>query len=173
VIGSETGEQLREPERRITPNLKSMPTAAARLRRSFADKGYHRMGLAEEEGRLGITLSDRHRRAMMDSADPIHEACDFLVPESPYELLRWAAVNEFLHASDRWNRWPHFLVAFASNGCGDYFAYDTRTAPAKIIYIDPDKTVDENLSKTDRFEFDTFEAWYEMKLGQWRTSRCT
>lgn len=131
------------------------------------------MELAEAESRLGITLSDRHRRAMMDSADPIHEACDFLVPESPYELLRWVGVNEFLHAADNWNRWPPFLVAFASNGCADYFAYDKRTAPAKITYMDPDKTVDENLSKTDGFEFDTFEAWYEMKLGRRRTSRCT
>jgi hypothetical protein len=78
-------------------------------------------------------------------------------------------VNEFLHAADNWNRWPSFLVAFASNGCGDYFAYDIRTEPAKIIYMDPDKTVDENLSKTDGFEFDTFETWYEMKLGQRQT----
>ena len=78
-------------------------------------------------------------------------------------------VNEFLHA-DNSNRWPPFLVAFASNGCGDYFAYDTRTEPAKIVYMDPDRTVDENLSIADGFEFDTFEAWYEMKLGRRRTS---
>src|SRR5262245_18393387 len=131
------------------------------------------MELAEAETRLAITLSDRHRRAMLDLSDPIHEACDFLVPDSPYELLRWVEVNEFLHATDHWNRWPPFLVAFASNGCGDYFAYDTRTEPAKIAYMDPDKTVDENLSITDGFEFDTFEAWYEMKVDRRRTKRCT
>jgi hypothetical protein len=131
------------------------------------------MGLSEAEARLGVSLPDRHRQAMIDPADPIHEACDFLVPESPYELLRWVGVNEFLHAPDNGNRWPPFLVAFASNGCGDYFAYDNRTKPAKIIYMDPDKTVDENLSKTDGFEFETFEAWYEMKLARRRTSRRT
>jgi len=131
------------------------------------------MKLVEAEALLGITRPDRHRQVMEDSSDPIHEACDFLVPESPYELLRWVGVNEFLHAADNWNRWPPFLVAFATNGCGDYFAYDTRMGPAKIIYMDPDKTVDENLSKTDGFEFDTFEGSYEMKLGQRRTSPCT
>jgi hypothetical protein len=33
------------------------------------------------------------------------------------------------------------------------------------LYMDPDETVDENLTKTDGFGFDTFEAWYEMKVG--------
>ncbi len=131
------------------------------------------MELGELEGRLSIMLPDRHRQVMMDSADPIHHACDFLVPESPYELLQWLAVNEFLHAADNWNRWPPFLVAFASNRCSDYFAYDTRTAPARIVYMDPDMTVDENLSNIDGFVFDTFEAWYEMKLRQWRISQFT
>ena len=70
------------------------------------------MELAEAEARLGITLPERHRRAMLDPTDPIHEWCDFLVPDSPYELLRWVGVNEFLHAPDHWKRWPPFLVAF-------------------------------------------------------------
>jgi hypothetical protein len=95
------------------------------------------------------------------------------VPKSPHEGLLLLKVNEFLHDPRTLNRWPDFLVAFASNGCGDFFAYDTRTKPAKIIYMDPDKTVDENLSDTDGFEFDTFEAWYEMQVGRRRTRRCT
>ena len=108
---------------------------------------------------------------MLDPADPIHDACDFLVPDSPYELLRWVDVNEFLHTPDHWNRWPQFLVAFASNGCGDYYAYDTRSEPPKIIYMDPDNMVDENLVKTDGLEFATFEAWYEKKMVRWRKKK--
>jgi hypothetical protein len=131
------------------------------------------MKLREIEKHLRMAFPARHKKAMADTADPVHEACDFLVPTSKYEGLLLLKVNEFLHAPSTLNRWPDFLVAFASNGCGDYFAYDTRTEPAKIIYMDPDKTVDENLAKTDGFEFDSFEAWYQMKVGRRRTKRCT
>lgn len=124
------------------------------------------MNLNQAERQLGVSLSERHRQAMLDPTDPIHNACDFLIPESPYELLRWVEVNEFLHAPDSWNCWPSFLVAFASNGCGDYFAYDTRSQSPRIIYVDPDKTVEENLAMNDGFEFPTFEAWYQMKMDE-------
>src|SRR4051794_25125375 len=127
------------------------------------------MLLRDIEERLEISFPPRHKKAMADATDPVHEACDFLVPSSQYEGLLLLKVNEFLHSQDTWNRWPEFLIAFASNGCGDYFAYDTRNEPPKIIYIDPDKTVEENLSKSDGFEFDTFEAWYEYKVSQRRT----
>jgi hypothetical protein len=91
------------------------------------------------------------------------------VPDSPYELLRWVGVNEFLHAADHWNRWPPFLVAFASNGCGDYFAYDLRSKPPRIIYMDPDHTVAENLEAEDKLEYESFDRWYASR----RTKRCT
>src|SRR5579859_5168819 len=122
------------------------------------------MTLREIEMRLGIVFPPSHKKALADNADPVHDACDFLVPSSPYEGLLLVNVNERLHASDNWNRWPEFLVAFASNGCGDYFAYDIRTKPPKIIYLDPDRTVDENLSMDDGMEFDSFEAWYNWKV---------
>jgi hypothetical protein len=119
------------------------------------------MNLHQAETRLGITLPDRHRRVMLDPLDRIHTLCDFLVLDSPHVLLRWVDANEFLHADDRWNRWPTFLVAFASNGCSDYFAYDTRSEPLRIIYMDPDYTVVENLANAKEFEFGSFDAWYE------------
>jgi hypothetical protein len=127
------------------------------------------MELAEAEARLGMRLPDRHRQAMLDAADPIHEACDFLVLDSPYELLRWVAVNGSLHAPDHWNQWPPFLVAFASNGCGDYFAYDIRSEPPRIIYMDPDDTVAENLAAEDKLEYESFERWYASRRTQHRT----
>ena len=82
------------------------------------------MELGQGEARLGMSLPERHWITMLDASDPIHEACDFLVLNSPYEGLRWVNVNEFLHSANC-NRWPPFLIAFSSNGCGDYFAYDT------------------------------------------------
>ena len=124
------------------------------------------MEIQEAEAQLGVTLPERHRRAMLDPSDPIHEACDFLVPSSPYELLRWVDGNEFLHAPARPNPWPEFLVAFASNGCGDYFAYDLRSDPLRVIYLDPNYTIEENLTAEDRLEYESFAAWYEARLAR-------
>jgi len=64
------------------------------------------MDLAEAEARLGSTLPERHRQALLDPHDPVHEWCDFLVPGSPHRLLRWVEVNELLHAAIRIGRGP-------------------------------------------------------------------
>ena len=124
------------------------------------------MRIEEIESALAISIPVAHRKALLDSADPIHEACDFLVPDSPHKLLRLCDVNEFLHASDRPDAWPEFLVAFASNGCDDYFAYDTRQSPYVIVYIDPDNTVADNLDMDDGYTFDSFDEWHEAKCRQ-------
>ena len=58
------------------------------------------MDLADAEARLGITLPERHRQALLDPHDPVHEWCDFLVAGSPHRMLRWVEVNELLHAAD-------------------------------------------------------------------------
>jgi hypothetical protein len=121
------------------------------------------MELAAVEARLGLTFPEQHRRALLGPSDPIHEACDFLLPSSPYEGLRLVEVNELLHDPSRWDRWPAFLVAFASNGCGDYFAYDLRRQPPDIVYIDPDRTIEENLGAENKLVFSSFEAWYQQR----------
>lgn len=121
------------------------------------------MDLADAEARLGITLPERHRQALLDPHDPVHEWCDFLVPGSPHRLLLWVEVNELLHAADSLSRWPSFLVAFASNGCGDYFAYDLRSEPSGVVYVDPDYTIEENLTAEDRLVYGSFEEWYESR----------
>jgi hypothetical protein len=126
------------------------------------------MKIADIEAELGLRFPSEHAAAMLDSSDPIHDRCDFLVPESPHALLRILEVNESLHSSDRADPWPSYLVAFASNGCGDYFAYDLRDSPPSILYIEPDWSIDENLSSLDQLRFSTFERWYERKLGQRR-----
>ena len=114
-----------------------------------------RMEILDVESRLKFTFPARHRQALLDSSDPIHEACAFLT------LSDIVSQNDWIHGSEFGEPWPDFLIAFASNQCGDYFAYDTRQHPASIIYIDPDKTVAENLETPDKLCHDTFEHWYE------------
>jgi hypothetical protein len=113
------------------------------------------------EARFGLMFPAAHRVAMLDPEDPIHELCDFLVPDSKARLLRFEPVNEQLHSDAHHDPWPDFLVAIASNGCGDYFAYDLRSAGQEIVYIDPDYSVEENLTAEDKWVFGSFEDWYE------------
>ncbi len=111
----------------------------------------------------GITLPPEHRALFDHLDDPIHAACDFLLPRSPYPLLEIAGVNRTLHDSSAPDPWPLFLVAFASNGCGDYFAYDTRQVPYRVIYVDPDRSVAENLMSEDALVFASFSDWRAAK----------
>ncbi len=120
------------------------------------------MSVAEIENKLKIRFPKKHLEVMFNSKSPIHDACDFLVSETEYEGLNIVMVNESLHGLSL-NPLPNFLVAFASNGCGDYFAYDLRTQPNSIIYIDPDLTIEENLEAENNLTFKTFDAWYEYK----------
>jgi SMI1 / KNR4 family (SUKH-1) len=118
------------------------------------------MELSEIESRLNIRFPKKHRKAFLDLTDPIHKACDFLLPSGKHDLLR---KNEWLR-SLKSDSWPEFLVAFASNGCGDYFAYDLRQNPPTIIYIDPDDTVSENLSDASKLCFESFDEWYDLTI---------
>ena len=124
--------------------------------------------IAYAERALNVKLSERHVIALSDHADPIHEACDFLVLNSPYKLLSLVEVNRSLHAPDHPDPWPEFLVAFASNGCGDYFAIKVADGGHDtIVYIDPDMSVDENLASDDRsMDFATFDEWYRYTMAK-------
>jgi hypothetical protein len=124
------------------------------------------MSIDDLERLFGITFPEEHREALLDFSTPIHAACDFLVPESPHDMLRFAHVNRFLHANEYADPWPIYLIAFASNGCGDYFAYDKRQAPFTIVYLDPDYTVAENPAMDDGYTFSSFTEWQTAKCQQ-------
>ena len=117
-------------------------------------------------------LPERHQRVMLDASDPIHRACDFFVQSSENKALNFAAVNKWLHSREVASPWPEFLVAFASNGCGDYFAYDMSQSPAPIIYIDPDRTPEENLGDPEALRYVSFDDWYESEVEQLKCKRC-
>ncbi|MBI3875942.1 MAG: SMI1/KNR4 family protein [Verrucomicrobia bacterium] len=122
------------------------------------------MDISEIEEQLKMEFPKRHRQAMLDSSDPIRKECDFLVPSSSHTSLQILHVNEWLHSPNVGSPWPDFLVAFASNGCGDYFAYDIRHKPYHVIYIDPDDSVEENLDDLQALRYESFEKWYEAAI---------
>jgi hypothetical protein len=112
------------------------------------------------------SFCEAHQRVILDFADPIHRACDFLLS------LDLEAVNRRLHSDEVWAPWPEFLVAFASNGCGDYFAFDTRRSPPSVLYVDPDRTPEESLDSPEALRYDSFEAWYASQLLHITCSKC-
>jgi hypothetical protein len=125
------------------------------------------MTIDDIETAYSVRLPKRHRTAILDAADPIHQACEFLVIDGPGVLLPIHKTNTFLR-TQQIEEWPNFLFAFASNGVGDYFAYDTRRSPYKIVYIDPDLYMDENLAhKEGDLKFDSFVDWHSYKCQQY------
>jgi predicted RNA-binding Zn-ribbon protein involved in translation (DUF1610 family) len=102
---------------------------------------------------------------MRDALDPIHRACDFYVPPEENSTLDIVALNQSLHGDRVWARWPEYLVAFASNGCGDYFAYDLRLSPARVVYIGGERPPEEHLQEPENIAGQTFEEWYAEKIA--------
>jgi hypothetical protein len=117
------------------------------------------------EARLGIEFPASHRRALLNASDPIHKRTVLLMPEGN-ECESILKVYEFLRQVE-WKGWPSHLLAFATNECGDYFAYDTREKPYRVYYIDPIGTVEESVSECERegFVFSDFDDWYRHKMA--------
>src|SRR5262249_51390311 len=112
----------------------------------------------------GLRLPSSHVHSLLDPSDPIHDACDFLRLASSDDRLNFEEVNTRRHHPDTWNTCPPHLVAFASNGCGDYFAYDTRVDPPTIVYIDPAGTPEESVGAEDALTYKTFVDWRASRL---------
>jgi hypothetical protein len=118
------------------------------------------------------SFPEQHQRVLEDATDPIHRACDFFVQSSKNSMLDLAVVNRWLHSANFGTPWPDFLVAFASNGCGDYFAYDMRQTPATVIYIDPDDAPEEQPTDPEALRYSSFREWYESQLESFECQRC-
>lgn len=99
-------------------------------------------------------LPARHRSLLRDLSDPVHRACEMLVPGSPARLRDLQLVNDWLHDSSRPHPWPAHRIAFASGGCGDYYAYERRDAADQtVVYIEPG-------ASSPSMTFATFDDWY-------------
>jgi hypothetical protein len=122
------------------------------------------------EDRFAIVLPDRHRAALCDPQDPIHNHKSLLAFREG-SCLNIFEVNEEMRSLE-WKGWPEYLVAFATNECGDYFAYDRREQPYPIYYIGPIGTAAEAIEscKNEGFVFACFDDWYAYVLSNSATS---
>src|SRR5258706_8233399 len=77
------------------------------------------MEIEHIEKSLGMKLPERHKKAMFDARDRIHSVCDFLLSHNTDKIPDLVEENKRLHNTDI-DPWPLHLVAFASNGCGDF-----------------------------------------------------
>jgi hypothetical protein len=117
------------------------------------------------EEALGITLPDGYKGALANEADPIHQKITLLGPEGN-DVTNILAVNSMARAQP-WKEWPPHLVAFATTGCDDYFAFDTRASPYRVYYVDPIDTVPQSIRSCEDqgFVFDSFDEWYRHELS--------
>ena len=113
------------------------------------------------ESRYGIELPPRHRAALADAADPIHGRVILLAAERDGDRETIFSANENLRKIE-WKEWPACLLAFATNGCGDYFAYDLRHHPYPVYYIGPIGTTPDEMATCEQedFVFPSFDDWY-------------
>jgi hypothetical protein len=122
------------------------------------------------ESRYGIELPPRHRAALADAADPIHGRVVLLAAERDGERETIFSANENLRKTE-WKEWPACLLAFATNGCGDYFAYDLRHHPYPVYYIGPIGTTPDEMATCEQedFVFPSFDQWYRYLVLQSET----
>ncbi len=121
--------------------------------------------LTKIERSYGISLPRRLSEALLDSGDPIHR-CSVLLTTSDNPLLDAASVNAHMRSIE-WKEWPNHFVAFATNECGDYFAFNASQTPYKIYYVGPTDTVPEAVASCEEegFVFDHFDEWYDHEIA--------
>jgi hypothetical protein len=117
-------------------------------------------GAEDIVSKFEIVLPAQYRMVLEDSFNPVHER---LLPCNGHGSI--FEVNERLRGTE-YKQWPIYLIAFATEGCGDYFAFDTRTFPYRIYYIDPIGTAAESMASCEEegFVFESFDEWYAREI---------
>ena len=121
--------------------------------------------LTKIERSFCITLPVKLGKVLLEPDDPIHR-CSVLLTASNNPLLDAACVNAHMRSIE-WKEWPDHFVAFATNKCGDYFAFDTSKTPHRIYYIGPTATVPEAIASCEEegFAFTQFDDWYDREIA--------
>ncbi len=112
-----------------------------------------------------ITIPADHVSLMLRPYDdPEVMKLGLLLAESEVELLDVSRVNERLHDLDYAAPWPEEAFAFATNECGDYFAYYSMGDVQVIIYVNPFESPEAAIRNEDALIYSTFEEWRSSKL---------
>ena len=120
--------------------------------------------IARVEQVLGFSFPRAHRQDLERRDSEVREACEFLLVDGTEQrdLLK---KNVWLR-QNHWQGWTPRYIAFASNGCGDYFAYDLNFEPYRIIYVDPLETLEETAKEPsiDNVVFLSYDEWRADKI---------
>jgi hypothetical protein len=71
-------------------------------------------------------------------------------------------INTLLRTRD-FDPYPSTMLAFATNECGDYWV--VNSTDGSINYIDPDESVEVNLSNKELW-FPSFDEWMQYKINK-------
>ena len=118
------------------------------------------MTLEQIESVYGFQFPDRHRKDLEDRSNQIHSAVEFLFPDDP-GIRDFVKCNEKLRSG--WKKAGVNVVAFATQGCGDFFAYDISKTPYQVFVIDPTWDVPESLAAATAQEngLEEYDEWRE------------
>src|SRR3954454_25033274 len=112
------------------------------------------------EAILGFSFPEDFRRFVAAPDMEVIERLPSLLWFVRHESIGLIDVNRRLRRPGP-RAYPDRLIAFATNECGDYYCFDRDTG--RIVYIDPDHSVEENL-RDGELVYESFEAWVEQRL---------
>jgi len=118
--------------------------------------------IATVEATLGFSFPDDYKRFIRKPYIEVIKKLPSLLLFVRHNSVGIIETNNRLRKRD-FSPFPARLVAFATNECGDYFCFDRHTG--RIVYIDPDYPIDENL-KSVELVYDSFERWMEERLAR-------
>ena len=117
------------------------------------------------ESQLGLQFPDTLKAIFRDPDLRLIKKLPTLLWIVRHPSLGLHEVNDYLRSREH-DPFPDYLVAFATNECGDWFCFeivnDFDFARGGVVYIDPSLTVEENLRQRE-LTFPSFDAWVKCK----------
>ncbi len=122
--------------------------------------------ISDFEELWGLKFCDMHQALLQRPYDdPEILKLGLLVIGADIELMNIDHVNEMVHDEDRTMPWPDGLIAFATNECGDYFAYRINGPRSDIVYVGPEDDP-ALILREGRADSLQFEHWQAKRMGR-------